>query len=153
MIKILFVCHGNICRSPTAEFLMRHLVVESGHGADFEISSAATSSEELGNPIYPPAKTLLQEFGIDCTGKVAVQMCAADYLTYDLLIGMDHANLCNMKRIVGGDPAQKLHLLLHFAGCESEIADPWYTRDFETSFQQIHAGCKALLRHCIEVYL
>lgn len=107
MIKILFVCHGNICRSPTAEFLMKKLAAESGHSANFKIDSAATSSEELGNSVYPPARKYLQQAGIDCTGKVAVQMCAADYRTYDLLIGMDHANLRNMKRISGGDAGAK----------------------------------------------
>ncbi len=153
MIKILFVCHGNICRSPTAEFLMKKLAAESGHSANFKIDSAATSSEELGNSVYPPARKYLQQAGIDCTGKVAVQMCAADYRTYDLLIGMDHANLRNMKRISGGDPEQKIHLLLHFTGREAEVPDPWYTRDFKAAYQQIDAGCRALLRHCVEVYL
>ena len=114
MTKILFVCHGNICRSPMAEFVMKDLVRQAGLEGQFQIASAATSTEELGNPVYPPARRKLWEHGIRCEGKRARQMTAGDYKEYDLLIGMDEANLRNMRRICGGDPQGKLHLLLDY---------------------------------------
>ena len=146
MIKILFVCHGNICRSPMAEFVMKDLAAKAGLAGNFEIASAATSTEEIGNPVYPPARRKLAEHGISCTGKTARQMTRADYDHYDLLIGMDHANLRNMARICGGDPAGKIHALLDYTDRPGEVADPWYTGDFEATWQDVFEGCTALLR-------
>ena len=146
MIKILFVCHGNICRSPMAEFVLKDLVKKAGREAEFEIASAATSTEELGNPVYPPARRKLAEHGISCAGKTARQLQAADYGRYDRLIGMDGANLRNMRRICGGDPEGKMHLLLDYAQRPGqEVADPWYTGDFEATWRDVLAGCQGLL--------
>ena len=147
MIKILFVCHGNICRSPMAEFVMKDLVNREGLADGFEIASAATSSEELGNPVYPPARRKLAEHGISCAGKTARRMTREDYEKYDFLIGMDHANIWNMTRIAGGDPENRIRLLLDFAGRHEEVADPWYTGDFEETWNDVLEGCTALLRH------
>lgn len=133
MIKILFICHGNICRSPMAEYVMKDLVKKAGLAAQFHIESAATSAEEIGNPVYPPARRKLAEHGISCAGHAARQLTREDYDRWDLLIGMDGANLRNMRRICGGDPAGKLRLLLDCAGRSGEVADPWYTGDFETT--------------------
>lgn len=149
MVKILFVCHGNICRSPMAEFIMKDLVEQAGRSAEFSIASAATSREELGNEVYFPAKKKLREHGISCEGKTARQMTRRDYRDYDLLIGMDRRNLENMRRISGGDPEQKLHLLMEFAGNHSEVADPWYTGDFEATWQDVLEGCQGLLQFCL----
>ncbi len=145
MTRILFVCHGNICRSPMAEFIMKDLAAQAGRSGEFQIASAATSTEELGNGVYPPARRKLAEHGIGCAGKRARQLTRGDYDAYDLLIGMDSANLRNMRRICGGDPAGKIHLLLDFTGRGGEVADPWYTGDFDTAFRDIDAGCRALL--------
>ena len=142
MIKILFVCHGNICRSPMAEFVMKDMVRRAGLDSEFQIASAATSNEEIGNPVYPPARRKLWEHGIRCDGKTARRIRAADYEDYDLLIGMDEANMRNMGR---WDPAGKLHLLLDFAGRQDSVADPWYTGDFEATWQDVNEGCLALL--------
>ena len=149
MVRILFVCHGNICRSPMAEFIMKDLVEQAGRSAEFSIASAATSREELGNEVYFPAKKKLREHGISCEGKTARQMIRRDYRDYDLLIGMDRRNLENMRRISGGDPEQKLHLLMKFAGKHSEVADPWYTGDFEATWQDVLEGCQGLLQFCL----
>ena len=116
MIKVLFICHGNICRSPMAEFVMKDLVKKAGLEEMFSIASAATSTEEIGNSVYPPARRKLAEHGIGCAGKRARQMTRQDYAEYDLLIGMDNANIRNMNRISGGDPEGKIHLLLEYAG-------------------------------------
>ena len=148
MIKILFVCHGNICRSPMAEFVMKHLVEQAGMAAQFHIESAATSTEEIGNPVYPPARRKLAEHGIDCTGKTARQLKSSDYGKYNLLIGMDRANLRNMQRICGGDPEGKLHLLMDYTDRPGDVADPWYTGDFETTWRDVLAGCRGLLEIC-----
>lgn len=145
MIRILFVCHGNICRSPMAEFIMKDLVREAGAEERFSIASAATSTEEIGNPVYPPARRKLAEHGISCTGKTARQMTAADYEQYDLLIGMDGANLRNMLRICGGDPEGKIRLMMDFTHRPGDVADPWYTGDFETTWRDLSAGCRGLL--------
>lgn len=149
MIMILFVCHGNICRSPIAEFVMKDLVAKSNLSASFHIASAATSSEEIwngvGNPVYPPAKAILAEHGISCTGKRAVQLTRADYDKYDYLIGMDSANIRNMHRILGGDPDGKVTKLLSFAGSDRDIADPWYTGNFDETYRDVLEGCEALL--------
>ena len=147
MTSVLFVCHGNICRSPMAEFIMKDLVEKAGLADRFEIASAATSTEELGNPVYPPVRAVLAEHGIGCGGHAARQLTRADYGRWDLLIGMDRANLRNMARICGGDPDGKLRLLMEYAGePDREVADPWYTRDFQAAWRDISAGCRGLLR-------
>lgn len=146
MKKLLFVCHGNICRSPMAEFVMKALVQEQGLSYCYEIASAATSTEEIGNPVYPPARRMLAAHGISCAGKTARQMTKQDYAYYDLLIGMDHANLRNMRRICGGDPDGKLHLLLDYTNRPGEVADPWYTDDFQSTWEDVTEGCQGLLK-------
>ncbi len=145
MVKILFVCHGNICRSPMAEFVMKDLVKKEGLENQFNIASAATSTEEIGNSVYPPARRKLAEHGIGCAGKTARQLTKGDYQQYDLLIGMDRANIRNINRICGGDSEEKIHLLLEYAGRTDEVADPWYTGDFEATWQDVLAGCSGLL--------
>ena len=146
MKKILFVCHGNICRSPMAEYVMKDLVKKSGLEEKFQIASAATSREEIGNPVYPPARRKLAEHGISCEGHAARQLCSRDYEEYDLLIGMDKANLHNMFRICGGDFNNKMHLLLEYAGRpDQEVMDPWYTGDFDSTWQDVLEGCEGLL--------
>lgn len=145
MTKILFVCHGNICRSPMAEFIMKDLVKKAGMEKQFDIASAATSTEEIGSPVYPPARRKLAEHGISCAGKTARQLTRADYDQYDLLIGMDSANLRNMRRICGGDPEGKIHLLMEYTDRPGDVADPWYTGDFEAAWQDVLAGCRGLL--------
>ena len=145
MIKVLFICHGNICRSPMAEFVMKDLVQKAGLDGGFVIDSAATSTEEIGNPVYPPARRKLAEHGISCAGHAARQMQRADYSRYDLLIGMDQENLYNMRRICGGDPEGKIHLLLDYTARPGSVADPWYTGDFERTWQDVLEGCRALL--------
>lgn len=150
MIKILFICHGNICRSPIAEFVMKDMVQKAGLEDQFYIASAATSTEEIwngvGNPVYPPARAELARHGIDCAGKRAVQLARGDYGKYDYLIGMDGANIRNMLRIFGGDPEGKTAKLLSFAGMDRDISDPWYTGDFETTYRDVEQGCAALLQ-------
>lgn len=146
MTKILFVCHGNICRSPMAEFVMKDLVEKAGLETEFLIESAATSTEEIGNPVYPPARRKLAEHGIGCAGKTSRQLIRADYGQYDLLIGMDRANIRNMSRICGGDPEGKLHLLMEYTDHPGDVADPWYTDNFETTWRDVLAGCKGLLQ-------
>ena len=146
MIKILFVCHGNICRSPMAEFVMKDMVRKAGLENQFHIASAATSGEELGNPVYPPARRKLAEHGIDCSGKTARRLRKSDYTQYDLLIGMDQANLRNIHRMCGGDPEGKLHLLLDFTNRPGNVADPWYTGDFEATWRDVEQGCQGLLQ-------
>ena len=147
MKKLLFICHGNICRSPMAAFVMKDLAEKAGLAAEFEIASAAATREEIGNPVYPPARRKLAEHGISCAGHAARQLTRRDYADYDLLIGMDRENLYDMRRICGGDPDGKLHLLMEYAGRPgAEVADPWYTGDFEAAWQDILAGCRGLLR-------
>ena len=146
MKKILFVCHGNICRSPMAEFILKDMTARAGLSGDFEIASAATSSEELGNPVYPPARKKLAAHGIDCAGKTARRIREEDYDAWYLLIGFDGENLRNMQRRFHGDPEGKLHLLTEYAGRPGEIIDdPWYTRDFDTAWDDISEGCLGLL--------
>ena len=145
MVKILFVCLGNICRSPMAEFAMKDLVRREGIANVFEIASAATSDEELGNPVYPPARRKLAEQGISCDGKTARQITKADYDRFDYIVAMDRNNLRNMERIIGRDTEGKVSLLLHHAGIDRDVADPWYTRDFEATWDDVNVGCKALL--------
>lgn len=145
MKKILFICHGNICRSPMAEFVMKKLVRDAGLADRFEIASAATSTEEIGNGVYPPVRSLLAKQGIDCAGKTARQMRKSDYDAYDLLIGMDSANFRNMNRICGGDPDGKIRLLMDYTDRPGDVADPWYTRDFEETWRDVNEGCRGLL--------
>ena len=146
MIKILFVCHGNICRSPMAEFVMKDLVKKAGLEAEFEIASAATSTEEIGNSVYPPARRKLAEHSISCAGKTARQMTRGDYEYYDYLIAMDHNNLRNMRRFVDDDPEGKVSLLMSHTRRPGDVADPWYTGDFEATWQDVLEGCQALLK-------
>ena len=133
-----------------AEFCMKKLVSDSGRTEAFEIASAATSTEELGNSVYPPARRLLQRKGIDCSGKRARQITTADYLYYDLIIGMDNANMRNMKRFWNGDPDNKLRMLLDYTDRPGEVADPWYSGDFETAWKDVFAGCSKLLELCLD---
>lgn len=146
MKKILFVCHGNICRSPMAEFIMKRLVSDAGLSNEFEIASAATSTEELGNPVYPPARRKLAEHGITCEGKTARQLTRSDYQHYDLLIGMDSYNIRNMERMCGGDPDDKIHLLLDYTNHPGDVADPWYTGNFDATWRDCLDGCRELLK-------
>ena len=146
MTRVLFVCHGNICRSPMAEFVMKDMVHTHGLDDRFEIASAATSREEIGNPVYPPARRKLAQHGISCGGHHARQMTREDYDRYDHIIGMDHANIRNILRITGGDPEGKVSLLLdHTARAGQEVADPWYTGDFDETWQDVTEGCAGLL--------
>ncbi len=145
MIKILFVCHGNICRSPMAEFMLRDMVKKAGRSAEFEIASAATSAEELGNPVYPPARRELKAHGIDCTGKTARQLSWADYDRYDLFIGMDQRNLRAMHRILKGDPQKKIRLMMDYTNRPGDVADPWYTGEFGVTWRDVSEGCRGLL--------
>ncbi|MBO4609704.1 MAG: low molecular weight phosphotyrosine protein phosphatase [Lachnospiraceae bacterium] len=156
MIKILFVCWGNICRSPMAEFIMKDLVEKSGLSSEFEIASAATSTEEIGNGVYPPAKSELARHGIGVVGnelglslKRARQMTRGDYDKYDYIIGMENLNLGYMNRILGGDPEGKVHLMMDFTDHPEDIDDPWYTGDFSGVYKQILEGCECLLKKCI----
>ncbi len=148
--KILFICHGNICRSPMAEFVMKDMVDKAGLSGQFFIESASTSTEEIGNPVYPPARCKLAEHGISCEGKAARQLQNDDYKEYDLLIGMDEENLHAMYRICGGDYADKMHLLLDFTDHPHDVADPWYTSDFNATWRDVEEGCKGLLRFLTE---
>lgn len=145
MTRILFVCHGNICRSPMAEFVMKALVREVLREGEFFIESAATSTEEIGNPVYPPARRKLAEHGIACSGKTARQLRGSDYDRWDLLVGMDEWNIRNMRQICGGDPEHKIHKLLDFTSRPGDVADPWYTGDFDATWRDVLLGCKAIL--------
>ena len=154
MIKVLFVCHGNICRSPMAEFVLKDMVAKRGIADQFEIASAATSTEEIwngvGNPVYPPAREELAKHGISCEGKRAVQLKASDYDYYDYLIGMDQVNIRNMERMTGHKKGDKIALLAEYAGhIGAECKDPWYTGNFDETYKDISEGCEALLRHIL----
>ncbi len=147
MTKILFICLGNICRSPMAEAMFNHLAAEVGRSDEFEVASAAVSEEEWGNPIYPPAAAILRRHGIPYdTVRTARPMRKADYQYYDLIIAMDEANIRGIRRIADEDPDGKIHLLLDYAGEHRNVADPWYTRDFDTAYNDILLGCRALLK-------
>ena len=154
MIKVLFICHGNICRSPMAEFVLKDMVARAGLADRFYIASAATSTEEIwngvGNPVYPPAREELARHGIGCEGKRAVQLTRNDYDKYDYLIGMDSANIRNMHRMLGGDPEGKVYRLLSFAGVERDISDPWYTGNFDETYRDVSLGCNAFLDYLRE---
>ena len=151
MIKILFICHGNICRSTMAQFVFLHLARQEGRAGEFHVDSAATSTEELGNPVHPGTRRKLAQVGIPCGEHRARQLRKDEYGEFDLLIGMDEANLRNMRRILGGDPEGKIHLLLDYAGRPGQaIADPWYTGNFDATFDDVMAGCQGLLRQLTE---
>ena len=147
MIKILFVCHGNICRSPMAEFIMKDIVEKKGIADNFEIASCATSAEEIGNSVYPPAKKKLAEHNISCAGKTARQMTKDDYNYYDYIVAMDKYNLRNMTRFVGEDLDSKVSLLMSHTNRPGDVADPWYTGDFETTYKDVYEGCTELLKY------
>ena len=153
MIRVMFVCHGNICRSPMAEFVFKDLINKKGLKDKFIVSSSATSTEEIwngvGNPVYPPAKRMLNSHGINCDGKRAVQLKKDDYDNFDYFVGMDGANIRNMHRILMGDPDKKIYKLLSFAGRSDDVADPWYTGDFETTYNDVLQGCNALLEYIL----
>ena len=145
MIRILFVCHGNICRSPMAEFVMKQLVEDAGRTSEFVIESAATSTEELGNSVHRGTARILDKLGIDYSRKRARQITCAEYADWDLIVVMDQANVRNARRMFGGDPASKIHKLMAYTGADRDVADPWYTGDFETTYADVDAGCRALL--------
>lgn len=151
-IRVLFVCHGDICRSPMAEFVFKKMIKEAGREEEFVVASAATSDEECwnghGNPIYPPAKAELALHGItgaEVNAKRAVQITKEDYNKYDLIVCMEDINCAHSRRIFGGDPEGKIHKLLDFAGTGRNVADPWYTGDFSTTYKDIVEGCRAIL--------
>lgn len=146
MIKILFICHGNICRSPMAEFLLKDIVQKRGISDDFFIASAATSTEEIGNPVHYGTRNKLAQYGISTAGKYAVQLRRDDYDKYDYLLGMDEWNIRNMLRILKQDPGKKVHRLLDFSDNTRDIADPWYTGNFDVTYQDIMEGLEAFLK-------
>ncbi len=152
MTRILFICHGNICRSPMAEFIMKQLAAQAGRSADFEIASAAVSTEEIGNDIYPPTKRILTAKGVPFTRRAARQMTRADYAYYDHIICMDQSNLRWLGYIIGDDPDNKVSLLMQWANEKmandkiANVADPWYTGDFTTAYDDILEGCQGLLK-------
>ena len=150
MVRILFVWLGNICRSTMAEYVMKHLVQQRGLEEMFFIDSAGTSAEERGNPVHHGTRRRLQQAGIPCGSHRARQMAAADYDRFDLLTGMEESNLRAMRRIAGGDPAGKIHKLLDYTRRGGDIADPWYTGDFDATFDDVWEGCQALLAWCLE---
>ena len=147
MIKVLFICHGNICRSPMAEFVFKNMVENRGLEDLFHIASAATSTEELGSPVHYGTARILDRLHIDYSDKRARQMTKRDYEEYDYLIGMDSRNLRNMHRMIGGDPDDKIHLMLDFTDEPGDVADPWYTGNFEVTYRDVVAGCEGFLEY------
>ena len=149
MIRVLFICHGNICRSPMAEFILKDIVTKRGIADQFEIASAATSTEEIwngvGNPVYPPARGELARHGISCKGKRAVQLTASDYDHYDYLIGMDSMNMRNIERMTGYRRGDKIYKMLEFAGRDADVRDPWYSGKFGLTYDQIDKGVSYLI--------
>ena len=146
MKRIMFVCHGNICRSPMAEFVFKEMINQRGISSDFYVSSSATSTEEIGNPVYAPARAELAKHGINCDCKRSVQLVRSDYDKYDLFVGMDSANIRNMLRIFGSDPEGKVSRLLDYTGQGRDVADPWYTGIFDVTYSDVRDGCTALLK-------
>lgn len=153
MTKILFICHGNICRSPMAEFIFKDLIKKKGIADKFYVASCATSTEEIwggvGNPVYPPARDELRKHGISCEGKRAVQLKKSDYGEYDYLIAMDSNNIRNMNRMLGGDPEGKVSKLMDYTDRPGDVADPWYSDRFDVAYRDIYDGCVGLLKHLI----
>lgn len=149
MKKIMFVCHGNICRSPMAEFIFKDMLKKEGIESEFYVASSATSTEEIwggiGNPVYPPAKAELKKHGIICDGKRAVQLKKSDYDKYDMFIAMDSNNIRNIGRIFGSDPDSKVHKMMDFTDRKGDVADPWYTGNFDVTYTDIYDGCVGLL--------
>lgn len=145
MIKIMFVCHGNICRSPMAEIIFRNMVEKLGRESDFVIASSATSAEEIGNPVYPPARAELSKHGLSSEGKFSTRLKASDYKEFDLFVGMDSANIRNMYRIFGDDPDGKIKKLMDFTDRGGDVADPWYTGNFNVTYRDVFDGCEGLL--------
>jgi len=145
MPKVMFVCHGNICRSPMAEFVLKDLVAKRGLQDEFQIASSATSREEIGNPVHYGTRNLLSRYGISTAGKYAVQLTRKDYEEYDYLIAMDRFNLSNIRRIIGEDRENKVSLLLDYTERKGDIADPWYTGDFETTYRDVLEGCEGFM--------
>ncbi|MCH5210808.1 MAG: low molecular weight phosphotyrosine protein phosphatase [Oscillospiraceae bacterium] len=150
MMNILFVCLGNICRSPMAEFVMKDMVEKKGISDDFYIASAATSTEEIGNSVHPGTRRKLSEYGISVAGKTAVQLKRSDYEKYDYILGMDGYNMRNIRRMLPEDTGNKIHRLLDFSKNPRDIADPWYTGDFDTTYDDIYEGCEALLEKILK---
>ncbi|WP_099468459.1 low molecular weight protein-tyrosine-phosphatase [Konateibacter massiliensis] len=149
MTKILFVCHGNICRSPMAEFVLKDMVEKEDLSYDFHIASAATSREEIGNPVHSGTRNKLRQHGISTEGKYAIQLTKKDAEQYDYIIGMDAHNITNIKRIIGEDYSDKVFRLLDITSAPRDIADPWYTGDFEQTYRDVYEGCQALLGRCL----
>ena len=147
MVKILFVCHGNICRSPMAQSVLAHLVRQAGREAEFVIDSMATSTEEIGNPPHHGTVRKLRQMGIPLVPHKATQITWADYSRFDYIIAMDDWNIRNLNRMLKGDPEQKVYKLLSFAGSQGDIADPWYTGNFDETFEDVLAGCQGFLKH------
>ena len=147
--RIMFVCHGNICRSPMAEFIFKDMLKKNGILAEFTVASSATSSEEIyggvGNPVYPPARAELARHGIRCDGKRAIRLQSSDYEKYDLFVGMDSANIRNMHVILGGDPENKIRKLMDYTSRPGDVADPWYSDRFDIAYRDIYEGCEGLL--------
>ena len=149
MIKVLFVCLGNICRSPMAEFVFKDMVSKAGLADQFVIASAGTSSEEYGNPVHSGTRIKLQQYGISVAGKTAVQLQARDYEKYDYIIGMEQRNLAGIRRICGEDTQGKVYQILDFAKNPRDISDPWYTGNFDSTYEDIREGCEAFLQELI----
>ncbi len=147
MHRILFVCHGNICRSPMAEFVCKDLVAKRGLANDFSIASAATTSDEIGSPVHAGTRRILQSLGISCDGKVARRISRDDYAAFDMIIGMDEANMRSLHSLFHHETQGKLYKLMEFAGTGNDVADPWYTGDFETTYDDVLAGCRGLLAY------
>ena len=151
MTKIMFVCHGNICRSPMAEFIFKDLAAKAGREAEFFVASSATSDETVwngkGSRVYAPAREELAAHGISCEGKRSVRLCREDYSKYDLFVGMDSANVRNMRIMLGGDPEGKVHKLMEYTARGGDVADPWYTDRFDIAYRDIYEGCAALLEN------
>lgn len=146
MKKILFVCHGNICRSPMAEFILKDMIKKEGLENSFEVESAATSSEEIGNSVYPPARKILAEHNISCSGKTARKITIEDYDKYDFIIGMDSANIYNMNKLWNDSKKKIKHIMIDFAKINRDVADPWYTGNFQQTYDDLVLGCKAILQ-------
>ncbi|MFA9375259.1 MAG: low molecular weight protein-tyrosine-phosphatase [Lachnotalea sp.] len=149
MIKIMFVCHGNICRSPMAEFVLKDMITKKGLENQFYIASAATSREEIGNPVHPGTRKVLNKYGIGVEGKYAIQLSKKDVNNYDYIIGMEQINISNINKIIGENTNCKVDRLLDFTEHPRDIADPWYTGDFEKTYEDIYEGCEAFLIECI----